>query len=288
MEPLPGYRLTQILGRGGFGEVWEGVAADGAKLAFKFLPCRFRPARSSANEVRQLLSLRELRHPHLIEVKSVVASPNYTILAMERADGSLLDLLHAYQEVANTHVPPDHLCELIYQAAVALDFLASQRTPGATNGFTGLQHCDVKPSNMLLVGEDLKVSDFGLCAPQFWGSRRGHAFGTPGYAPPELAAGRVTERTDQFSLAVTYCELRMGQIPFPGEGFRRTADRPADLSEISDRERPTLARALDRDWLNRWPTCVDFASRLRDVVRKGGMAPHKFNRSGVFCRPALV
>jgi serine/threonine-protein kinase len=285
MEPLPGYRITQLLGRGGFGEVWEGVAEDGSKLAFKFLPVRNRPSSSTANEVRLLLALRELSHPHLIDIRSIVASPNYTVLAMERADGSLLDLLHAYHDVAETYMPLDHLCELLEQAAVALDFMATQRAPGSHHGFAGLQHCDIKPSNLLLLGDRLKVSDFGLCTPQFGNLRRGYSFGTPGYAAPELAEGRVTERTDQFALAVTYCELRTGNLPFQGEGFQRF-ERPADLSLLSDRERPVLARALDRDWLNRWPSCGEFIARLREVGHHNAIPARKL--SGSFRRPVLV
>jgi serine/threonine protein kinase len=283
-EPVPGCKLTQLLGRGGFGEVWEGVAADGTKLAFKFQPCRNQPASVTVNEVRLLLSLRALKHPHVIEVRNVVAGPNYVVIAMERADGNLLQLLSAYHAETGTHVPPDHLCELLSQAAEALDFLAAQKLTGFGFGTTGLQHCDIKPSNLLVFGDQLKVADFGLCAPQLWNQSRSFAFGTPAYAPPELAKGRVTERTDQFSLAVTYCELRTGRLPFAVEGFQKP-EKP-DLSRFSERERPVLARALDPKWLDRWPNCTAFMKALSEAVRVGAADARKL--SGTHRRPTLV
>jgi serine/threonine protein kinase len=283
MEPMPGCKLTQLLGRGGFGEVWEGIGRDGERLAFKFLPCRNQPGSVTVNEVRLLLSLRHLKHAHVIELKSVVASPNYVIIAMERADGNLGELLSAYHAETGTHMAPDHLCELLMQAAEALDFLAKQNLTGLSFGSIGLQHCDIKPSNLLLFGDQIKVADFGLCAPQIGNQSRG-AFGTPAYAPPELAQGRVTERTDQFSLAVTYCELRTGRLPFKCDGFQKS-DRP-DLSRFSERERFVLARALDAKWLDRWPSCTEFMRALSEAVRLS--SPDARKLSGDFSRPELV
>src|SRR5262249_48597173 len=64
----------------------------------------------------------------------------------------------------------------------------------------------------------LKLADFGLCssARQDFGCQGFR--GTPPYAAPELYEGRTTSRTDQYSLAVTYYELSMGQRVFVQEG----------------------------------------------------------------------
>jgi serine/threonine protein kinase, bacterial len=282
-EPMPGCKLTQLLGRGGFGEVWEGVGHDGAKMAFKFLPCRNHPGSVTVNEVRLLLSLRALKHPNVIELKNVVATANYVVIAMERADGNLLELLRAYNAETGTHIPPDHLCELLSQAAAALDFLAKQKLTGLGFGSTGLQHCDIKPTNLLIIGDQVKVADFGLCAPQMWNQSRLSAFGTPAYAPPELASGRVTERTDQFSLAVTYCELRTGRLPFKSNGFQKS-DKP-DLARFSERERLVLAKALDPKWLDRYASCTEFMTALQEAVRLSCPEPRK--PSGIYQLPAV-
>jgi serine/threonine protein kinase len=268
MEAIPGYRLSQRLGHGGFGEVWEAVGADGSLVALKFLDCQNKPAQVVINEIRLLMSLRQLSHPQLIELYSVHASGNYIILSMERADGSLQELQRLYWEQVRTHLPPDQLCELLGQAAEALDFLAAQKMPGLQYGPMGIQHCDIKPSNLLLVGPSLKVADFGLCASRAANGSRKAALGTPPYSAPELYEGRLTERTDQFSLAVTYCELRTGRLPFHGPLRSRDLHRmpPLDLSRLPDKEKPILARALEPTWFKRWPSCREFIDALREVV----------------------
>jgi serine/threonine protein kinase len=254
------------LGRGGFGEVWEGIGPDGERVALKFLDCRHKSSAVVANEIRQLLHVRELLHPHLIQVHNVYAARHYIILNMELADGSLADLHDEYRTHEQTHLPPDLLCDLLGQAATALDFLAAQRL---RNGFSsiGLQHCDVKPSNLLLVGNYLKVADFGLCMPQIDSGKRRFLGGTPPYAAPELYEGRLTERTDQYALAVTYCELRCGRWPFPRVRGRRPQMLP-DLGQIPEPERPILARALEAKYLNRWPSCEALMEELRLAVER--------------------
>jgi serine/threonine protein kinase len=243
------------------------VGPEGARVALKFLDCRHKSSSAVANEIRQLLHVRELKHPHLIQLYNVFAARNYIILSMELADGTLEDLHNEYRSQDHSHLPPDMLCDLLDQAAAALDFLAAQRL---RSGFQqiGLQHCDVKPTNLLLLGSRLKVGDFGLCMAQADGSNRRFLGGTPPYAAPELYDGRLTERTDQYALAVSYCELRCGQWPFPRTRSRKQS-LPPDLSRIPEAERPILARALEPRWLDRWPSCEALITALQQAVQHG-------------------
>src|SRR5687767_3473373 len=96
MEPCPGFHLTSRLGVGGFGEVWEGVSSDGQRLAFKFIGCNQKHAAVVANEIRLLVRLRDLSHPHIIKLFTVLTRAQYIIVAMERADGGLHDLYNEY------------------------------------------------------------------------------------------------------------------------------------------------------------------------------------------------
>ncbi|MCS6977387.1 MAG: serine/threonine protein kinase [Gemmatales bacterium] len=260
-----GMVLTQPLGRGGFGEVWEAVGKEGRVVALKFLDCRHRTGPMIVNEVRRLLALRNVRHPHILSLEDVSLQASYLILKMERADGSLHDLHRVYREETGSHVPPQHLCELLFQAALALDFLAGIRTIPCDSHNGGLQHCDVKPRNLLLVGDVLKVADFGLCTSTLNGQSERSNFGTPGYAPPEFAEGKITPRSDQFSLAVTYCELRTGRLPFEEE-HRPGRPAPTNLSGLSVSERMVVSRALEPQWLNRWPNCIAFVRALMEAV----------------------
>ena len=275
MEPCPGYKLTKRLGMGGFGDVWEGVSiTDGSKLAFKFLNCANQSSTFVVNEIRLLVSLRELKHPHLIQLKNVLTSPNYIILMMERADWNLSDLHRAYREQAKANIPPKLLCDMMDQSADALDFLAGQKIQGLAFGGTGLQHCDVKPSNLLVLNNTVKVADFGLSGPMMWNSRNSHFVGTPPYAPPEMYDGRVTERTDQYALAVTYCELRTGHFPFKVTEKLKPPSSPPDLTRVSnDRERLVLLKAMHKQWVDRYPSCRAFAAALREAVNAGDDSP---------------
>src|SRR5262249_26353900 len=149
--------------------------------------------------------------PNIIRLHGIYANSHYVILAMERADGNLADLRQAYQEEAGVNIPPEHALEMLEQAAAALDFLAEARLPGLNTGSRGLQHCEVKPTNLLLVGETLKVADFGLCAGTSWHPHGAGWRGTPPYAAPELYGGAAAPGTDQYALAVTFCELVLGE-----------------------------------------------------------------------------
>jgi serine/threonine protein kinase len=267
LEPAPGYRLNRRLGAGAFGEVWDAVAPGGGLAAFKFFDTRRRPASVIQNEVRVLRSLAGLRHPHIIEFQGVHVRAQYVILQMERADGNLADLRQTYREEAGVDVPPGHALELLEQAAEALDFLAVQKPPGVDWSSAGLQHCDVKPANLLLLGDRLKVADFGLCAAA---SRRTHRDGgwrgTPPYAAPELFHGAASSRTDQYALAVTYCELCFGQRVFRPAAAGRP-EMPIDLDRLRREEAVALARALADNPLARWPSCRAFVAALRGAVR---------------------
>ncbi len=267
LQPIPGYRLTKLLGAGAFGEVWEAEHVDSSRVALKFLDCRQQPSSLIASEVRILRALAEIKHPNIIPLLGVHAWGKYLILVMELADGSLADLHDTYIETAGMHVPPDHALELIEQAAQALDFLATLRLPAITT-VRGLQHCDIKPSNLLLVGDRLKVADFGLCSGSGSVTHRKGWKGTLPYAAPELYGGAATVGTDQFALAVTFCELVMGSRPFwpsalsgdPPNGL------PIDLTKLRDKEFPIIARALHPYPSSRYPTCMDFVQALRKVI----------------------
>jgi serine/threonine protein kinase len=271
LQPIPGYRTSRLLGTGAFGEVWEALGPEGQSVALKFLDCHSKPTSLIRSEIRVLEGLRQLRHPSIIEFHGVHAHGRYIVLGMERADGNLGDLHRTYLEDFGIHMPPEHALELLAQAAEALDFLAGVRLPGYNTLARGLQHCDVKPSNLLLLGERLKVADFGLCAATAWRTHRSGWRGTVPYAAPELYQGQASARTDQYALAVTYCELCYGDVPFvprgaaPGETAATAL--PIDLMQVPEREARVLARALSQHPTARWPTCQAFIAAVTEARR---------------------
>ena len=270
LRPIPGYRLLGPLGAGAFGVVWEAERDDHTRVALKFLDTRSRPPSTVASEVRILRALSELKHPNIIPLVGVHACGRYVILIMERADGSLTDLHDAYRKQTGGNVPPEHAIELLAQAATALDFLASARLAGVTMS-RGLQHCDVKPSNLLVVDDQIKVADFGLCAGSGWVTHHGGYKGTFPYAAPELFNGAGVPGTDQYALAITFCALVMGERPFwqGASSSRPPAGLPIDLTKLRERECQVITRALHPYPSARWPSCTAFVEALKGVVVRG-------------------
>ncbi len=262
LEPFPGFRLVRFLGRGSWGEVWKATRADGRPLALKFITCdRTQPA---SQEIRGLQAIRNLRHPNLIRIEQIWCHLGYVIVGMELAEGSLLDLLEVYRAEFGVPIVADHVCHYLAQIAAALDFL-NTRQHNVDGNRVAIRHCDVKPSNMLLLGETAKLADFGVATQStspFWYHRRA---GTLDYIAPEVFQGRLSDRSDQFALAVTYCHLRGGRLPFPSSPatFQPDYVRPApDLGMLSAREQPIIARALDPVPQDRWDSCSEMIAEI--------------------------
>jgi serine/threonine protein kinase len=268
-QPIPGHRLTQRLGAGAFGEVWEAHEGGGKLVALKFINCRTASSSLISSEIRILRGLSELRHPNFIQMFGVHATANHIVLSMERADGNLDDLRQVYLEETGKNIPADHLLELLEQAAEGLDFLAELKLPGVNSSSRGLQHCDIKPSNLLLLGDCVKIADFGLCASTSWQTHRNGWRGTPPYAAPELFKGQATVGTDQFALCVTFLRLCAGDRPFWSNqpALSPPSGLPVDLTKLRERELPILTRALHPHPGSRWPSCRAFIQALREIIQ---------------------
>jgi serine/threonine protein kinase len=267
MEPYPGYRLRQLLGRGGFAEVWEAEKPEGTRIALKFLKVG-KDHLASAREIRAIQRVRQLDHPNLLHIENVWSHLGYLVIAMELAEGSLLDLLEASQAEFGTPIAPEQVCLLLAQAAQALDFL-NARQHLLEGKRVAIQHCDVKPSNLLLFGETVKLADFGLSSQTSSQMQAHRRAGTLAYTAPEVFQGRLSDHTDQYALAVSYCQLRGGQLPFPDTPaqFDRSYVRPRpDLSMLTPPEQPILGRALAPVPQDRWPSCAELIAQLARVV----------------------
>ncbi|MFO0969221.1 MAG: serine/threonine-protein kinase [Gemmataceae bacterium] len=266
-QPYPGYELTQFLGRGGWGEVWKAQRQDGAVRALKFLPSDSQLT-AAAQEVRALQAIRQLDHPHLLKPEQIWSCPGYLVLVMELADGNLLDLLEVYLAEFGGPITAEHLCFFLSQAAKALDFL-NARQHKMDGQRVAFRHCDVKPSNLLVLGQKVKLADFSLAVQTtgpIWHHRR---VGTLNYAAPEIFHGWLSDRTDQYALAITYVQLRTGALPFePPPGFNPDYVRPApDLSRLTPAEVAIIKRGLAPVPQDRWPTCGEMLRHLSEAAR---------------------
>jgi hypothetical protein len=73
LEPYPGCKLRQPLGKGGFAEVWEGEESKGRFVALKFIPSR--DDMSTSREIQAIQAVRKLKHPGLIQIDNVLMNP---------------------------------------------------------------------------------------------------------------------------------------------------------------------------------------------------------------------
>jgi serine/threonine protein kinase, bacterial len=258
----PGYSLCQFLGNGGFGEVWSAQTDKGEPVALKFLSCGRR--RTSLQELRSIQVVLHLRHPHLVRIERVWAASEYLVVAMELADGSLDDLLEIYQTEVGKPIPAEDLLPLLAQAADALDFLNTRRHK-VRGHLVGIQHCDISPGNLLIFDQTVKLSDFSLTTA-FQGKAKDRLpAGKPAYAAPEIFRGQLSNHTDQYALAVMYCKLRTGQLPFPDtpDTFEPTYTRSVpDLSMLTRAERSAIERALAVRPNDRWNSCSELVAQL--------------------------
>jgi TolB-like protein len=290
-EPVPGYRLEAPLGKGGFGEVWRAAAPGGVPVALKFV----RLGREvGSTEMRALEIIKYVRHPHLLGVSGAWEVSGWLVVAMELADRTLAERLREAAAAGPPGIPRDELLGYMADAAEGLDYLNEPRHPAPGGTPRGIQHRDVKPQNLLLVGGRLKVGDYGLArvldrtVADHTGSK------TYAYAPPECFNGTMSAQSDQYSLAVTYCHLRGGRVPFdgtPAEVMFGHLNKEPELSMLPPEERPAVARALAKSPADRWPSCGAFVAALAEgraaPVRPGSTAVAPLRGPGRVGRLAL-
>ena len=186
VEPVAGYTLIRKLGQGGFGEVWEAEAPGGVRVALKFI--RLGTAQAGP-ELRALEVIRNIRHPHLLDVQFAVPVEDCLVVAMPLCDESLWDRLKECQKEGRPGLPRDELIGYMEELARAIDFLNEPRHPAGDGHLVGVQHRDIKPQNIFLVGGSVRLADFGL-AKILEASRASHTGSmSPHYVAPEAIEG---------------------------------------------------------------------------------------------------
>lgn len=265
VSPVSGYTLVRLLGRGGFGEVWEALAPGGIRVALKFV--RVNPEEVGSEE-RALKVVSNIRHPHLLDIQFTARVDDYLLIAMPLCEKSLWDRLRECREQGQAGLPYDELIGYMDETASAVDYLNEPRHDAGTGDGrrVGVQHRDIKPHNIFLVGGSARLADFGV-AKMLEGRTGSHTGNmSPHYVAPEVLDGRMCQQTDQYSLAMTYCHLRTGRLPFRGDSVSQLIyahlHQLADLSDLPEPEQQVVFRALAKEPSERWPNCRAFVRAL--------------------------
>jgi serine/threonine protein kinase len=261
-EPIPGYRLIEPLGNGGFGEVWKCEAPGGLFKAIKFVYGNLNSMDvegvRAEQELHALQRVKEVRHPFICSMDRIEQVEGELVIVMELAERTLYDLYVECQGAGLIGIPRENLLRYLRDAAEALDYMNEKHN---------LQHLDVKPRNLFVIGDRVKVADFGLVKHLERQSASGLLGGvTPLYAPPETFNGKISDKSDQYSLAIVYQEMLTGQRPFAGKNVRQLAQQhlqeDPDLRALPEAERPIVARALAKDPAERFANCKALVAAL--------------------------
>jgi serine/threonine protein kinase len=276
-----GYRVEELIGRGGMGVVYRAYDLRLKRpVALKLVaPSLARDEQFRERFARESELVMSLEHPNVVPIYDAGDVDGRVYLAMRLVDGTdLRSLLRA-----EGALEPDRAMAICTQIAAALDAAHAR----------GLVHRDVKPSNVLLDSSGhVYLADFGLTRTlddDGSGAGEDRAVGTPAYLAPEQLEGRPADgRADVYSLGCVLYECLTGEPVFPRdtrlavawahleEEPPRASKRRAGLPEAVD---AVLGRALAKDPEQRFATCGALVSAVEDALGLGKSEPSRLRRS---------
>jgi hypothetical protein len=277
---LGAFEILAPLGAGGMGEVYR--ARDtrlDRTVAVKVLPSEILNAagRSVERFRQEARAIARISHPNICTLHDLGEDQSSIFLVMEYVDGATLA-----RRLEDGPLPLALALRTAIQIADALDHAHRH----------GVVHRDLKPGNVMLTRDRVKLLDFGLAklnerdehlpteatatAPL---TDAGSIVGTVPYMAPEQIEGRdVDARTDIFSFGVVLYEMVCGRRPFAGDSrvslmAAIVAADPPPLSSLQPQTPASLERlilrCLAKDPDDRWQTARDLAAELRWIAEAG-------------------
>jgi serine/threonine-protein kinase len=258
--PFGRYRLIELLGRGGMGEVWRAYDTGTDRIiAIKLLPPHFSDNEEFKQRFRrEAQAAAKLNTPHVIPIHDYGEIEGRLYVCMRLIEGRDLQSV-----LADGPLEPSRAVRIIEGVALALHAAHE----------VGLLHRDIKPSNILLDKNDFAyLIDFGiaLAADETRMTKSGYAIGTFAYIAPERLGTRAEEdaRADVYSLACVLYECLTGSPPFdaatmaglvaahlntpPPKPSATQPNLPEQLDEV-------IAKGMAKDPDNRYATTVELA-----------------------------
>ncbi|CAF2057095.1 unnamed protein product [Brassica oleracea var. botrytis] len=222
------YRILEVIGKGSYGVVCAAIDTHtGEKVAIKKINDIFEHISDALRILREVKLLRLLRHPDIVEIKSIMLPPSkrefkdiYVVFELMESD------LHQVIK-ANDDLTRDHHQFFLYQMLRALKFMHT----------ANVYHRDLKPKNILAnANSKLKVCDFGLARVAFNDTPTTVLWtdyvATRWYRAPELCGSFFTKYTpaiDIWSIGCIFAEVLTGKPLFPGKSISHQLELITDL-----------------------------------------------------------
>jgi serine/threonine protein kinase len=264
--PFGRYRLLDLLGRGGMGEVWRAHDSTTDRIvALKVLPAQYSDDPMFRQRFRrEAHAAARLNSPHVIPIHDYGEIDGRLFVTMRLVEGRDLQAV-----LTDGPLQPGRAVRIIEQVAKALH--AAHKV--------GLVHRDVKPSNVLLDDDDFAyLIDFGIARAtddtRLTGT--GNAIGTFQYMAPERMDGSPDDaRADIYALACVLYECLTGEPPFAGANMASLVaahlNTPPPRPSNTDRGVPTafdtvVATGMAKSPAQRYRTTVELANAARGAI----------------------
>jgi serine/threonine protein kinase len=205
------YRLERVLKTGGEGCVFLANLIVGDQILTKQYAVKLRSTNRNDfdRNFKELDAATKLNHPHLLGALTVgdwqKDGIDFLYLVMDLADGTLDDHL-----IQNSRLSKTEVLDVVKSIALALVYMHGEKPP--------ILHRDLKPGNVMRVGKDWKLGDFGIAREtNSQGVRLTSLMGTKEYAPPESYKSITSLPWDLWSLGVMIVEMLTGKLPFSND-----------------------------------------------------------------------
>src|SRR6266516_2561985 len=261
-QQLGNYRLTQLLGRGNFADVYRGQHIHlNTQAAIKVLRGQLTDS-DLAIFIHEARVIAHLRHPHIVQILDFGIEENTPFLVMEYAPNGNLRQRHKQ----GTRLALETILPYVRQIADALQFAHDQK----------LIHRDIKPENILLGrNNEVLLSDFGIAImyPTMSSGPQQDAAGTVPYMAPEQFQAHALPVSDQYALAIMVYEWLCGERPFNGTlpeiAIKHMLVPPPSLRErvttISPDVEQIILKGLAKNHQQRFDHIRDFAQALEEA-----------------------
>lgn len=201
------YLLGELLGFGGFGEVYkaQNLLLNRPQAIKVILEKHLSNPRFRERFIREAQTLAALNHPNILHVDDFEIEQERAYLVMPFITGGTLHSIIVQRGRLNMEETGTYL----KQICAALDY-AHKRN---------VVHLDLKPRNLLYQDGTLLLSDFGLAHLMKEGAVEGGTslrFGSPFYMAPEQINGQPQPRSDIYALGVILYQMLVGRPPFEG------------------------------------------------------------------------